>query len=226
MIKDLFEWLNVRAPKCPKCGKRLSVVEIKAGYGDEIIGTYACLNEECLGHKSGIRSFLRMLPRAVGEIKDAGILSEEELLYIERQRSAASAAVIRCPTCGYKREYIESVFIGEEPVLLHRFRCKNEKCADFGNTVRRAFSNEECDRIIEKHREDGRCRICGEVTGAKVKCGLRGGYICEKHCRGCEWHDERTSRVDCLWYRRKGIPDAAKKGFEAFEKEVREHEEI
>lgn len=223
--KKLFKFLNDEAFSCPKCREKLSCVSVKMGFDDEIIGAYACENENCQAHRSGFRAYRRLLPGAVRRIFEEGYISEEERLFIERQRSAAMAAEIRCPKCGYKRRYVESVF-SPEGKLFHKFRCDNKDCSDFGKSIKTELSEWGCDRILGEVKQKSACVICGKLSGAKVLCEKSGGFICEEHCRNCEFLENRTSMVHCVWFARVGAAEAAKKGFEAFEKALRIHREI
>ena len=223
--EKLFEYLRNNAQSCPKCGKKLGLLAVKMGFGDEIIGEYCCENRECLGHRHGIRSYRRLLPSAVRFIKEKGILSEEEISFVEIRRSGAMAAEIRCGKCGYKRRYVESVFT-EDGRLLHKFRCDNKDCVDFEKSISIELKEEDCAFIFKKEKEKAKCRICGETSGAKVHCQKHGGFICEKHCAGCEFLENRTSMTHCVWWIREGAAQAAKKGFEEYGKALREHREI
>ena len=217
--------MNDTASRCVKCGEKLSCVSVKMGFGDEIIGTFACQNEKCQGHRTNLRSYRRLLPSAVRELRKKGYLSEEELRFVERQRSAAVAAEIRCPKCGAKRRYVES-FFNPEGKLLHKYRCDSKWCKDSGKSIKAEFSEEDCERILGGVKKKNACVICGELSGAKVLCEKEGGFICESHCRGCEYLENRTSLTHCVWFARVGAAEAAKKGFEAFEKVLIKHREI
>lgn len=223
--ESLFKYLENNAQSCPKCGKKLSLLTVKIGFDDEIIGEYTCRNKSCQGHRNGIRSFRRLLPSAVRFIKEKGILSEEELRFIERQRSAAIEAEIRCGKCGYKRRYVESVFT-EDGRLLHRYRCDNKDCGDFEKSIYTELTERDCRHIFAKAKEKAKCKVCGKLSGAKVYCEKQGGYICESHCGGCEFLENRTSMVHCVWWIREGAAQAAKKGFEEFGEALRKHKEI
>ncbi|MBQ7874021.1 MAG: hypothetical protein IJ306_02495 [Oscillospiraceae bacterium] len=222
----LFGYLNERAPACPKCGKKLSVIEIKMGFGDEIIGTYICRNRECLACRSGLRNYRRMLPAAVEKIRKEGILSNEMISYAERQRSAAMAAELRCSVCGHKRRYIESVFKKGGEKILHRFKCENRECTGFGGNIRIELTEADVLRIEGDYAKKNSCRICGKLSGAKVRCQKHGGYICMEHCGKCEFHDERTSQTRCRYFRDFALPSAARKGIPEIEKAFREAKEI
>ena len=221
--QKIFEFFGKDAAVCPKCGEKLEILAVKLGFDDEIVATYGCINPECQAKKNGLRSFRRLLPAAVVKIKEAGILSEEDLAFAERQRRAALGAEIRCPMCGHREEHKES-FFGRNGKLLHRFGCRNERC--FGQDIVIELKEEDCERIEERARKKGKCRICGELHGAKVKCDMQGGYICEKHCAGCKWKDESTSLTHCNYFRKVKFVEAAKKGIEETEKALLEHFEI
>lgn len=223
--EKLFRYMNDSAGICVKCGKRLSCVSVKMGFDDEIIGTFACRNENCRAKKSGFRCYKRLLPAAVREIKEKGYLSEDDFRYINRQRSAAMAAEIRCGKCGYKRRFIESAF-DTEGKLLHKYRCDDKDCADYGKSIKTELSEWDCDRILSEVREKNSCVICGKETGAKVHCDKFGGMICESHCEGCEYLENRTSMVHCGYWARIGAAEAAAKGFLFFEKALMKHREI
>ncbi len=225
MTDRLFGYFTKRAPKCPKCGERLIPIRIKMGFGDEIIGEYACRNKECFGCRKGLRDFRRLLPSAVREIREWGILSEEDFSFIERQRRAAVAADIRCPVCGYKRRYIDSTF-ARDGKLLHKFECKNEHCSEFGQGIRLELTEADVRRIESDYAKKNSCSVCGKLSGAKVRCQKHGGFVCMEHCMECESHDERTSQTHCRFFLDHALPDAARKGILEIEKAYREAKEI
>lgn len=223
-VSRLFLYMGKTANNCPKCGEKLVCTSIKIGFGNEIIGTYACKNEECRSFRHRIRSYRRLLPTAAKEFVEEN-LTEKDICFIERQRSAAMAAVIRCSKCGYKRKYIESAF-KMDGKLLHKFRCDNENCIDYGKSIKTEFTEWDCENILGKVRKRNVCVICGHLSGAKVFCEKEGGFVCESHCHGCEFLENRTSMTHCVWFARVGAAEAAKKGLEAFEKALRIHREI
>lgn len=223
--RELFGYMAKNALSCPRCGKKLSLLTVKMGFFDEIIGEYSCENPACIWHRNGLRSYRRVLPSAVREIKAKGILSEEEIFFVEEQRSAAMAAEIRCGKCGYKRRYEESVFT-DDGKLLHKFRCDNRDCGDFEKYIQMELSENDCRLIFANAKKRAKCRICGKTEGTKVFCDKNGGFICEKHCAGCEFLENRTSMTHCVWWVRQGAAEAAKKGFEEYGEALLKHREV
>lgn len=189
-IEKLFEFMDGRGFFCKKCGESYSCEAVRMGFYGDIIGLYAC---GCTKNRNNI-IYRGCKAAEIQKVKE--ILGEEFLSELERKQNAACLASISCPYCGNKRRYMESE-IRKDGKFLHRFDCRNESCRDFERSIWMELTEEDCEKIFNKAAKKAVCKVCGELIGAKVYCHREKHAICEKHCYGCGFRDDRTSQVRC-----------------------------
>ena len=188
--EKLFEHIEKKEAFCNKCGKKLFARAVRMGFYGDIIRVYscACQKEEKIYRGSNAEEKKEII----------GILGEKSLETIRRKQSAAAAALIKCPKCGATMKYMESE-IRKNGKFVHRFDCRNRECEDFERSIWIELTEKDCENIFKRAKEDGKCKICGKLHGAKVLCSKEKGFVCEEHCLKCEFHDERGSRSHCRY---------------------------
>lgn len=192
---ELYKKLEESAKNCPFCRAKEHVRSVRVGFEDEIIAEYECRNAECKFHRCGLRSYRRMLPKEVTEIKE--LMTEEELRDILKKVGAATAAEIKCPECGEAMRYIETDLL-RNGRLVHRFECQNRLCIR-KREIFIELTDEDCRKIRQRQKEKNVCGKCGErITGAVMHCP-KYGIIHEGHCGECEHLLKGTSLHQCLY---------------------------
>lgn len=193
--EEIYKRLEEDARNCPFCGRKEHVRRVRIGNGDEIIAEYECKNAECKFHLYGLRSYRRMLPREVVEIKK--LISEEELSDLLKKAGAAMDAEIKCPECGEVMRYIETDLLRNGKVV-HELACKNSLCFR-RREIKIELSDEDCEKIEARRKAKYVCGICGDKNaGIWVHCP-KYGIVCERHCTSCEHLSHGTSLWHCLY---------------------------
>lgn len=194
--EEIYKKLEEDAGNCPFCGAKKHVRSVRIGCGDEIVAEFECRNAECKFHLYGLRSYRRMLPKEVVEIKK--LISEEELSDLLKKAGAAKDADIKCPECGEIMRYVETDLL-RNGKLVHELVCQNTLCFK-KHRIFIELSDEDCEKIEARRKEKYVCGICGdkEYRHSWVHCP-KYGLICESHCSSCEHLSHGTSLWHCLY---------------------------
>ena len=193
--KEIYKKLEESAKNCPFCGAKEHVRSVRIGCGDEIVAEFECRNAECKFHLYGLRSYRRMLPREVVEIKE--LMPETEYQDALKKAGAAMDAEIKCPECGEIMRYIETDLL-RNGKLVHELVCQNTLCFK-KHRIFIELSDEDCEKIEARRKAKYVCGICGDKNaGSWVHCP-KYGIVCERHCTSCEHLSHGTSLWHCLY---------------------------
>ncbi len=187
MLEKLRAEIQLTAQRCLHCGKRLRLSLVDLGDGDMVDAVFSCENKDCAAHRHKLHSFRRMTEALTEEA--LLMVPEEEMEKYKRYRAAALRAAIKCPICGTAERYVRSG-VGSTGRLLHFYMCANNFCPN-RDQIKIELTEEDVLKI-EAKKEETTCPVCGKERGCSVRCPKEGALICESHCSGCEFHEERS----------------------------------